>query len=153
MPTVCWLLFVCLFVCLDVPCCVSTLFHHFQTKMALLADLSDHRAIFSLFGPIFGLRGVTFGLFWSRKRSQLVCLDVSCCVSTLFRHFQTKMALLADLSDHRAIFSLFGPIFGLRGVTFGLFWSRKRSQLVCLDVSCCVSTLFHTFKTKLGPPG
>ena len=45
--------------------------------------------------------------------------------------------------DHMPIFYMFGPLFGLHGVPYDLYWSRKGFLLDGLYASSYITTVFH----------
>ena len=45
--------------------------------------------------------------------------------------------------DHMPIFYMFGLLFGLHGVTYDLYWSRKGILLDGLYASSYITTVFH----------
>jgi hypothetical protein len=119
--------------------------------------LFGQKAIFSLFWPLFGPLGATFGAFWVWKMAQTGLSGYLQCCSNLvptcsITNFSSEVYL--------AYFSIFGPILAfvlplLEPLCqfFHHFNLEKRPHLVCPDAPCCVPTLFHPVQPKIGPLG
>ena len=59
-------------------------------KYALWADLRVQKAIFSLFGPLFGPLWAILGTFWVWQMGKLVRLNALSAIPTLFQHCSIK---------------------------------------------------------------